>query len=103
MSKLFGERVVNAKFSLKLQLFKLNMYEDTSLSSHINNMKSLIRKLAEIGATIEDDDAKAILLNSLSSNYDNVAFTLSQLSSRTLDEMISMFLVEEKRIKEGDK
>jgi len=79
------------------------MYEDTYLSSHINNLKSLIRQLVEIGATIEDEDAKAILLNSLSSNYDNVAFTLSQLSSWTLDEMIVVILVEEKRIKEGDK
>lgn len=48
---------------------------------------------------IEDEDAKAILLNNLPSNYDNAIFTLSQLSSKSLDKMVESLLTEEKRIK----
>ena len=72
LSKLFGEKDVNAKFSLKLQLFKLKMHEEASLSSHINELKSIIRQLTMIGSKVDDDDAKAILLKSLPSTYDNV-------------------------------
>lgn len=81
MSKLFGERAKYANFSLKLELFSLKMRDQTSLSNHINNSMSLIRQLAEIDATVEKYDAKAILLNNLSSKYNNVVFTLSQMSS----------------------
>lgn len=88
LGKIFGEKAVKAKFSLKLQLFKLKMHEEASLSTHINELKSIIRKLAKIGNKIDDDDAKVILLNSLSSTYDNIIFTLSELSSRTFDDMI---------------
>ena len=75
LTKLFGKKSTNAKFSLKLQLFKLKMHEEASLSSHINELKSIIRKLTMIGSKVNDDDAKAILLNSLPSTYDNAIFT----------------------------
>ena len=53
-----------------------------------------MRKLREFKAPVEEDDAKAILLNSLSSNYDNTIFTLSQLSTKSLDERITTLLAE---------
>jgi len=58
--------------------------------------------LAETGSKIDDEDARAILLNSLSSNYESIIFTLSQLSFKSLDEMIAALLTEEKRMKAGD-
>jgi hypothetical protein len=36
LSKLFGEKAMNAKFSLKMQLFSLKMHDETHLSTHIN-------------------------------------------------------------------
>lgn len=102
LSKTFGEKEVNTKLFLKLLLFKLKMHNGISLSTHINDLKSLIRKLEEIEVKIEEDDAKAILLNSLPLNYDNVIFTLSQFSSRSLDKMIATLLVEEKRMKSSN-
>jgi hypothetical protein len=51
---------------------------------------------------VDEDDAKAILLNSLSQKYDNVIFTLTQMPSRTLEDMISALLAEERRMKEGE-
>ena len=78
------------------------MHEETSLSTHSNELKSLMRQLRKIKAPVEEDDAKAILLNSLSSNYDNTIFTLSQLSTKSLDEMIAALLEKEKRLKQGN-
>jgi hypothetical protein len=78
------------------------MHNETSFSTRINDLKYLIRKLGEIGTKVDNEDAKAILLNSLSLTYDNAIFTLSQLSSRTMDEMIATLLAEEKRMKARD-
>ncbi|KAH9327354.1 hypothetical protein KI387_007532, partial [Taxus chinensis] len=98
--KLFGAKAVNAKFSLKLQLYRFKIDDGVSMSSHINNLRSLIKQLVEVKAAIEDEDAKAILLNSLSSKYSNVVFTLSQIQSQSLDNMIAALLAEEKRTTE---
>eukprot|EP01018_Ginkgo_biloba_P039116 Gb_11768 [translate_table: standard] len=88
---------MNAKFSLKLQLFKFKMSAEVTMSSHINNLRSLIKQLAEVNVMVDEEYAKAILLNSLPSNYSNVIFTLSLMSSQTLEDMISTLLSEEKR------
>ena len=66
------------------------------MSSHINELKALVKQLAEVGVKVEEDDQKAVLLNSLSSKYHNVVFTLSQLSAQSLDDMISTLLDEDK-------
>ena len=71
---------------------------ETTMPSHINNLKSLVRKLTEVGAKVKDEDAKALLLNTLPSTFNNVVFTLSQLSSLNLDDIVSTLLVEEKRL-----
>ena len=97
LSKLFGEKAMNAKFSLKLQLFSLKMNDETPLSNHINELMSLFTQLAEIGAKVDPDDAKAILLNNMSYKYSNVVFTLSQVSSQSLEGMATSLLAEEKR------
>jgi hypothetical protein len=97
LSKLFGEKAMNAKFSLKLQLFSLKMHDETRLSTHINELMSLFKQLADTGTEVDPEDAKAILLNSLSSKYSNVVFTLSQLPSQSLEGMVASLLSEEKR------
>lgn len=68
------------------------MHNETSLPIHINELKSLMRQLVEINSKVDEDDTKAILLNSLSSRYDNVIFTLSQMPSQALDEMIETLM-----------
>ena len=78
------------------------MHSEISLSTHINELKALMRQLAEIDSKIDEDDVKAILLNSLSSKYDNAIFTLNQMSYQSLDEMIVALMAEEKRIGDTD-
>jgi hypothetical protein len=67
------------------------------MSSHINNLKLLIKQLTEIGANFDEEDAKAILLNNLHSKCSDVIFTLTQMSFQTLEDMIYVLLAEEKR------
>ena len=54
--------------------------------------------MEEVGVKVEEDDEKYVLLNSLSSKYENLVFTLSQLSSQSLDDMISTLLAEYKKL-----
>ena len=48
-------------------------------------------------AVVDEEDAKAILLNSSSFKYDNVIFTSSKLPSRTLEDTIASLFIEEKK------
>jgi hypothetical protein len=41
---------------------------------------------------VEEEDAKAILFNIFPSKYNNVIFTLSQMSSQILEDMIVALL-----------
>jgi hypothetical protein len=97
LNALFGTKVVNAKFSLKLQLFIFKMSYEINMSSHIIIMISILRQPLEIKVVVDEEDVKSILLNSLSSKYNSVIFTLSQLSSQSIEDMIVALLAEEKR------
>jgi hypothetical protein len=102
LNKLFGAQAVNAKISLKLQLFSFKMPVEATMSSHDNDLRSIIRQLAGVKAVVDAEDAKAILLNSLPPKYSSAIFTPSQLPSQSLDKMIASLLAEEKRTIEGD-
>jgi hypothetical protein len=94
LSKLFEEKAMNANFSLKLQLFGLKMHDETRLSTHINELMSLFKKLVDTSTEVDRKDAKEIILNSLSSKYKNVVFTLSLLPSQSLEGMVASLLSE---------
>jgi hypothetical protein len=78
------------------------MAVEATMSSHVNNLRSIIRWLAEVKAVVDEEDAKAILLNNLAPKYSSAIFTLSQLPSQSLDEMIAALPVEQKRTTKGD-
>jgi hypothetical protein len=52
---------VNANFFLKLQLFIFKIPYKSTLSSHVNNVRSIIRELVEFKAVVDEEDSKAIL------------------------------------------
>jgi hypothetical protein len=68
-----------------------------TMSIHVNDLRSIIKQLAEVKAVVDEEDAKAILLNSFPTKYNSVIFTLSQLPSQSLNGMIAAFLAKEKR------
>jgi hypothetical protein len=78
------------------------MPAEVTRSSHVNNLRSIIGQLVEVKAIVGEEHAKAILLKHLLPKYNSAIFTLSQLPSQSLDEMIVALLVEEKRTTEGD-
>lgn len=98
--KTIGAKAVKAIFFFKLQLFIFKMDIETNMSSHINELKLLIKQLTKVDAKVEEKDIKVILLNSLHSTYNNDFFTLSQLSSQSLDDIISSLLDEDKILNE---
>jgi hypothetical protein len=55
-----------------------------------------------VKAVVDEEDAKAILLNNSLFKYDNLIFTPSKLPSRTLEDMIASLFLEEKRTIAGD-
>jgi len=67
------------------------MPAEATMSSHINDLGSIIRQLAEVKAVVDAEDAKAILLNSLPPKYSSATLTLTQLPSQSLDEMIALY------------
>ena len=95
---MFGEKDMNAKFFLKLQLSSLKIHDVTPLSNHINDLMSLFRQLAKIGLKLDTCDAKEILLNNPSPMYRNIVFTLIHMSSQSVEEMVSSLLAYEKKV-----
>ena len=65
------------------------MATNTTMSIHINDLKSLVKQFSKFDVNVEEDNEKVVLLNSLSSKYNNVVYTSSELSSQSLDDMIS--------------
>jgi hypothetical protein len=77
INKLFGAHIVNVKFFLKLQLFIFKMLVEAIKSSHVNDLRSIIRQLVEVNEVVDEEDVKAILLNIFSSKYNSAILTLS--------------------------
>jgi len=67
LNALFGAQGTNAKLSLKLQLVSFNMSTKIIMSSHINNLRSILKQLVEVKNGVDEEDAKDILLNNLPS------------------------------------
>jgi hypothetical protein len=68
------------------------MLVEATMSSHVNNLRSIIKQLAEVKTVVDEDDAKAILLNNLPPKDSSAIFTLSELPSQSLDKMIPALL-----------
>ena len=92
LDKLFGASGKNAKVNLKLQLFKINMASGGDFAIHLNVFKSLLGQLASIKAPVEVDDSIALLLKSLSDDYENIVTTLLNMPSLTLADVESSLM-----------
>ncbi|KAH9323768.1 hypothetical protein KI387_018407, partial [Taxus chinensis] len=72
LNKLFGSEAEMAKTTLKQHLYGLKMEENSKMADHISKFRSLLNQLAGIKEHVKDDDAKAILLNSMPKSYSNI-------------------------------
>ena len=99
LNSLFRSQASSAKMGMKQKLFGLKMNEDNSIVQHISTLCSLLNQHARIECTIDDDDAKTILLNSMPSSFDNIVFALNKLNpSPSLENVISYLIDEKKRV-----
>ncbi|KAI5061584.1 hypothetical protein GOP47_0024089, partial [Adiantum capillus-veneris] len=78
LERTFGAKSKHSKISLKMQLYGLAMYENETLSSLVNRLKSLCTQLSYIECHIDDDDKVAVLLKALPSTYDNIVTVLKE-------------------------
>lgn len=96
LNVLFGSQASSAKMSIKQKLFGLKMNGGDNIIQHISIFRSLLNQLAGINANVTDDDAKAILLNSLPSSFDHIVFTLNKINP-SLETIISSLIDEGNR------
>lgn len=91
LNKLFGFEVESAKTTLKQRLYGQKMEKVIKMGDHISKFHSLLNQLVGINEKVKDDDAKAILLNSLPKHMSGMVFRLSKVTI-SLEGVISTLL-----------
>lgn len=68
LNQSFGETLNNSKLFLKQQFYKMSISKSASLKEHLSAMSNIIQQLIALKCPPDDDDKKAVLLNSLEDN-----------------------------------
>lgn len=99
LNKIFGTDTKHSKINLLMQFYRFDKDEADSMAHHINKFKALKQQLAGIKKVIPEDEAIAVLLNSVDkAPYDNLVSTLKNLD-KTLEEIESALLEHESKHK----
>lgn len=90
-------------YSLRRKFYALKKTDDISMTSHIETLRTIMRKLQAIGVEVGDDEASTALLMSLPDSFETLITALgaNAAKSLTLDEIISQVLREDDRKKES--
>lgn len=83
------------KLAVKRELGNLRYVEGESIQKHIDTMRKLMRRLASLGAPIEEKEQIYTILCSLPSSYDTLIQVLE--SKEEVDEVVAQLLQEELR------
>ena len=78
------------------------MVKSTSMSDHINTLKTLFSQLTMLGHKIEENERAKLLLQSLPDSYDQCIINLTnnnQMDSLVFDDVIVSVLNEESKRK----
>ena len=82
-----------------MQFYRFDKMESDSMTTHINKFKAIKQQLAGIKKIIPDDEAIAVLLNSVDkAPYDNLVSTLKNVD-KSLQEIESALLEHESKHK----
>ncbi len=99
LNKVFGSESKSSKMNLLMQFYKLNKRENESMTAHINNFKALKQQLKSIQKDIPQDEAIAVLLNSVDKKpYDTLVSTLKEVD-KNMEDIISSLLEYESKHK----
>jgi tyrosine-protein phosphatase YwqE len=70
LTKLYEFKSLHNKIFLKQRLYILHMAEITSVTDHINTIRTLFSQLTNLSKQIEENEYAKLLLQSLSNSYD---------------------------------
>ncbi|MCO5572549.1 hypothetical protein L7F22_026304 [Adiantum nelumboides] len=99
LSKLYGATGKHSKIALNIKLFRLEMKPGDHLSTFISDVKFIMTQLASIDAKVDPDDAIAVLLKSMPSEYDSLVTTLTHLPDPTWESCETALLEKEQKIR----
>ena len=106
LTKLYESKSLHNKIFLKQRLYTLRMAETTTVTDHINTIRTLFSQLTTLGQQIEERERAELLLQSLLDSYDQLIINLTNniLSNYLVfDDVVATILEEEnRRINKGD-
>ncbi|MCO5604783.1 hypothetical protein L7F22_058954 [Adiantum nelumboides] len=92
LNREFGTASKSSKTNLLMQFYKLKKKDDETLIAHLNKFKALKQQLLGVQKQIPDDEAIAVLLNSVNkAPFDTLVSTLQNIEN-TLDKVVSALL-----------
>lgn len=99
LATLFGKDLNNSVLFLKQRFYKMNVVNSPSLKEHLNAMSILIQQLSALKSPSDDNDKKAVLLNSLEdhNDYTKVLGQLRTAREMRYEEMVAHLLDNERR------
>ncbi len=101
LNQVFGSESKSSKMNLLMQFYKLDKKESESMAAHISNFKAIKQQLMSIKKEIPQDEAVAVLLNSVDKKpYDTLVSTLKEIA-KTLEEIVSSMLEHESKKKQS--
>ncbi|MCO5579106.1 hypothetical protein L7F22_032958 [Adiantum nelumboides] len=93
-----GAQAKSFKFGLLIEFYNLDMASKMPLASHLNNMQSLMTQLVGISLKEDENIAIVVLLKSLTSSYNHIVTTLTNMPISKLVDVQTSLLKEEKKM-----
>ena len=97
----FERETLANKLFLKMQYFRMEMGEGTSMESHLKLMKEITDRLAAIGSPISEEDQVVTLLGSLSSSYSTLVTALEARVDDVKLDFVQQALIHEEQKRHG--
>ena len=101
-TKLYEAKSLYNKIFLKRKLYTLRMSKSTSVTEHINTLKTLFSQLSAIKHSIEKKECVELLLQGLPDSYDHLIINVANGALRTMlvfNDVATIVLKEESRRK----
>ncbi|KAH9651076.1 hypothetical protein KPL70_026612 [Citrus sinensis] len=100
LTKLYEAKSLHNKIFSKRKLYSFRMAESTTVTDHINTLKTLFSQLTTLGHKIEENECAELILQSLPDSYDPLIINLTNnnpADSLVFDDVAASILNEESR------
>jgi len=98
LTKLYESKSLHNMIFLKRRLYTLRMAETTTVTDHINTIRTLFSQLNALGQQIEENERAELLLQSLPDSYDQFIINLTNniLLNYLIFDDVAVTILEEK-------